>query len=253
MLADAVRLAVGTLTAVRVPAPRRVDARVAGTAMLLAPVAVLPLAAAAAGVVAAGQALGLFPLLTAVLAVAVTVLGSRGMHLDGLADTADGLSSSYDRARALEVMRSGDVGPSGVAAVVLVLAGQIAALAGAVVAGHGVLAAAVGVLASRLVLAPCCVRGIPAARPGGLGSTVAGTVPRAAAAVVLAAGAGLAGAAGLAVGLPLWRGALAVVVGAALAAVLLTRCVRRLGGITGDVLGGCVEVAALGLLATLSA
>jgi len=60
MLGDAARLAVGTLTAVRVRAPRRVDARVAGTAMLLAPLAVLPLAAAAAGVVAAGQDWGCF-------------------------------------------------------------------------------------------------------------------------------------------------------------------------------------------------
>lgn len=248
MLLDAGRLAVGTLTAVPVSAPRRVDARVAGAAMLLAPLAVLPLAAASAGVVAAGQALGLFPLLSAVLAVAVVVLGSRGMHLDGLADTADGLSSSYDSARALDVMRKGDVGPSGVAAVVLVLLGQVAALTGAVVAGHGVLAAAVGVLASRLVLALCCARGIPAARPGGLGSTVAGTVPRVAAAAVLVVGAGLAAAASLLEDLPPWRGALAVVIGAALAGALLVRCIKRLGGITGDVLGACVEVAALGVL-----
>lgn len=252
MLVDGLRLAVGTLTAVPVPAPRRVDSRVAAAAMVLAPVAVLPLAALACGVVAAGQALGLFPLLTAVLAVAVTALGSRGLHLDGLADVADGLSSSYDRQRALEVMQRGDVGPSGVAVLVLVLLAQVAALAGAVAAGHGVLAAAAGVLAGRLVLAGCCARGIPAARPGGLGATVAGTVPRWLAVVVLAAGIVLAGAASLLEGLPPWRGALAVVVAIGFAAVLLARCIRRLGGITGDVLGGCVEVATLGALLALA-
>lgn len=246
-------LAVGTLTAIPVPAPRRVEAREAAGAMLLAPVAVLPLAALAAGVVAAGQALGAFPLLTAVLTVGVTALGTRGMHLDGLADTADGLSASYDPQRALDVMRRGDVGPSGVAAVVLVLLGQVAALTAAVAAGHGVFAAATGVLAGRVVLAACCARGIPAARPGGLGSTVAGTVPRWAAAVALAVAMVLAGAAGLLADLPPWRGALAVVVGAGLAGVLLARCVRRLGGITGDVLGACVEAATLGALITLSA
>lgn len=250
---NALLLAVGTLTAIPVPAPRKVDARVAGAAMLLAPLAVLPLAAAAAGVVAAGEALGLFPLLTAVLAVSVGVLGSRGMHLDGLADTADGLSASYNRARALEVMRRGDIGPSGVAAVVLVLVVQAAALAGAVVAGHGVFAAAAGVLAGRLVLAPACVRGIPAARPGGLGSTVAGTVPRGVAAVALAAGMGLAAAASLLTELPPWRGALAVVAGLLLAGLLLARCVRRLGGITGDVLGACVEASTAGALIVLAA
>lgn len=252
---DPLRLAVGTLTAIPVPAPRRVDRRVAGAAMLLAPVAVLPLAVLAAGVVALGEWLGVFALLTAVLAIAAGVLGSRAMHVDGLADTADGLSAGYDRARALEVMRRGDTGPSGVAAVVLVLLGQVAALAGAIAAGgmaQGVLAAACAVLASRLVLALCCVRGVPAARPGGLGATVAGSVPPWAAAAVLAAGAGLAGAAGLLAGLPLWRSALAVVVGVAAAGLLLARCVRRLGGITGDVLGGCIEVAALGVLVSFA-
>src|SRR5690606_12208937 len=172
---NALLLAVGTLTALPVPAPRAVNSRVAGRAMLLAPIAVLPLAVLVGGLAAAGEALGLPALLTALLCVGAGALGTRGLHWDGLADTADGLSSSYDRDRALEVMRSGDIGPSGVVAVVLVLGGQAAALAGAIAAGHGPFAAVVGVLTGRMVLALCCVRGIPAARSGGLGATVAGT------------------------------------------------------------------------------
>lgn len=250
---DPLRMAVGTLTAIPVPAPRTIDARVARRAMLLAPIAVTPLAALACLIVAAGQLLGLFPLVTAVLAVGAVVLGSRGLHLDGLADTADGLSASYDRARALAVMRRGDVGPMGVATLVLVLLGQVGALTGAIVAGHGVLAAAVAVLASRLMLTLCCVRGVPAARRDGLGTTVAGSVPPWQAAVALGAGIVLAALACALAGLPMWRGALAVVLAACGAAVLLARCTQRLGGVTGDVLGGCVEVAALAALLTLAA
>lgn len=258
---DPVWLSVGTLTALTVPAPGIVDARVAGRAMLLAPVAVLPLALAAAGVVAGADALGLPALLAAVLAVGVVALGTRGLHLDGLADTADGLSragrggalgASYDRARALEVMRKGDVGPMGVATLVLVLLGQVAALAAAVAAGHGIFAVVAMVLLSRLVLAGCCAHGVPAARKEGLGGTVAGTVAQWQAAVALAAGVALTAVGALAADLDWWRGALAAVVGIAFAAVLVARCVQRLGGVTGDVLGASVEAAALGVLLALA-
>ena len=126
---DGLRLAVGTLTAIPVPPPRRVDRRVAGQAMTLAPLVVLPLALAVLVLHGLGARAGAPPPVLAVVALAVLVLGTRAMHLDGLADTADGLSAGYDRERALEVMRRGDIGPSGVAAVTLVLLLDAAALA----------------------------------------------------------------------------------------------------------------------------
>lgn len=249
---NALLLSVGTLTALPVTAPSVVDRRVAGAAMVLAPVAVLPLAVLAAGVTAAGEALGLPALLTALLCIGTGALGTRGLHWDGLADTADGLSAGYDRERALTVIRSGDTGPSGVVAVVLVLGGQAAAITGAIAAGHGPFAVAVGMLAGRLVLALCCARGVPSARPEGLGATVAGTVGRLAAVTTLLAGVALVAAASLPTPLPPWRAGLAVVVGAACALTLLARCVHRFGGVTGDVLGACVETATLGTLVLLS-
>ncbi|MPY84601.1 MAG: adenosylcobinamide-GDP ribazoletransferase [Actinophytocola sp.] len=249
---DALRLAVGTLTAFPVPPPRQVDGDVARRAMLLAPVAALPLAMLAGAVVLSGDAVELPPLLTATGAMGAMALATRGMHLDGLADTADGLGASYDRERALDVMRRGDVGPMGVATVVLVLLAQVAALAGAVAAGHGVFAAVAGVLAGRLVLGVCCLRKVPAARPEGLGAAVAGSTPLWQVAVVLALGVALAAAGGVLAGLPPWRGAVAVLLAVAACGVLLWRCVRRLGGITGDVLGACVEAATLGALLALA-
>ncbi|PXY28306.1 adenosylcobinamide-GDP ribazoletransferase [Prauserella muralis] len=242
-------MALGTLTALPVPAPRVIDRRVAGGAMLLAPLAATPLAALAGAVVLAGDATGLPALATAGLAIGAVALGSRGLHLDGLADTADGLGASYDRERALEIMRRGDSGPTGVATLVLVLIVQCAALAGAVAAGHGVTAAVAGVVAGRAVLPVCCVRGVPSARPEGLGATVAGAVP---VPLALAVPVLVGGLAVLAPGLPWWQGPLAVAASCAAAGLLLARCVRRLGGLTGDVLGAAVELATAAALLVLT-
>ncbi|TNC24651.1 adenosylcobinamide-GDP ribazoletransferase [Amycolatopsis alkalitolerans] len=236
-------MATGTLTALPVPPPRRIDRRVARGAMLLAPVAAVPLAALAGLVMYGGETLGLPSLAVAAVAVGAVALGSRGLHLDGLADTADGLGASYDRERALEIMRRGDSGPTGVAALVLVLIVQCGALA-----AGGVTTAVVGVLAGRCVLSLCCVRGVPSARPEGLGATVAGSVPVSLAALVFLLA---CAAAGFAPGLPWWRGPAAVAAGYAVAGLLLWRCVRRLGGITGDVLGACVEAATAATLLAL--
>lgn len=232
-------MAVGTLTTIPVPAPTVIGKRVAGGAMLLAPLASIPLAAVAALIVWGGDAMGLFPLATAALALGAVALGSRGLHLDGLADTADGLGASYDRERALEVMRRGDSGPTGVATLVLVLIVQCGALTGAILRGNGIVAVVVAVLAGRCVLSLCCVRGIPSARPSGLGATVAESVPQCAALGVLLAATGLSS---LSPGLRWWNGPVAIVAGYGVAALLLARCRRRLGGVTGDVLGACVEV-----------
>lgn len=256
---DPLWMSIGTLTALRVPAPGVIDRRVAGQAMLLAPVASLPPALLACAVVLGGDLAGLPPLLTAALAVGAVGLATRGMHLDGLADTADGLSRAFrggapeDRARALEVMRKGDVGPMGVATLALVLLAQVAALSGAIAAGHGVAAVAAMVLVSRLVLVVCCADGVPAARKDGLGGTVAGSVSRWGAGLALGMGVLLVSLGAEAAGLPWWRGTLAVLLGVACAAPLLVRCVRRLGGVTGDVLGACIEVAALGVVLALAA
>ncbi|WP_328603215.1 adenosylcobinamide-GDP ribazoletransferase [Amycolatopsis sp. NBC_00345] len=252
---DAVRLAVGTLTTVPVPAPRVIDRRVAGAAMTLGPVAAVPLAVVAGLIVAGGNALGLPAPAVAALALGAVALGSRGLHLDGLADTADGLGASYDRAKALDVMRRGDSGPTGIATLVFTLLIQVGALTGAITAGHGVVAVVIAVLVGRCTLSMSCARGVPSARPEGLGATVAGSVPVLVAVAVGLIVAALAGLVlfGLAPGLDWWRGPVAVAVGYAAAAVLLARCVRRLGGMTGDVLGAGVEAAVAGALLALAA
>lgn len=251
---DAVLLAVGTLTVVRVPAPRAVDLRRAGRAMVIAPAAALVPGLGAAVSAAAGRACGLGWTVCAVLALGASAWLTRGLHLDGLADTADGLAASYDRRRALDVMRRGDSGPAGICVLVLVLLLQ-AALVSEAMAEHGVLAAAVGIVVGRLALPLACHRRVPAARPEGLGAAVASSVGPVALAgsalLTVAALAGLWAAAGHVGGVAdasgpaasLGLAAVAAAAGLLAAAGLVLRAVRRLGGITGDVLGACVEVA----------
>jgi len=210
--------------------------------MSLAPGVGLALGAAvgAAGRLAATA--GATPLVAAVLTVAAAVLLTRGLHLDGLADTADGLGAFAARETALAVMRKPDIGPFGVAAVGLALLGQAAA--GAAVLARPWPYAVVGVAAAlgsgRLAIAFACRRGVPAARPDGLGALVAGTVGP----VGLAVGAAAVAAPALwAVPHRPWQGPLAVLAAVAVALVLVRHAVRRLGGVTGDVLGAACETA----------
>ena len=130
----------------------------------------------AAGVLAGFDLLGAPPLLAGLLVVAALALATRGMHLDGLADTADGLGCSGGPRRALEVMRDGPAGPFAVVALVLVLALQASALA-ALLAADRLPAVVLAVAAGRVSFAWCARRGVPPARPDGLGALVAGTQP----------------------------------------------------------------------------
>ena len=69
------------------------------------------------------------PLVAATLSTVATVLLTGGFHEDGLADVADGLGGSYDRERALEIMKDSRVGAFGAMALVLALLAKVALLA----------------------------------------------------------------------------------------------------------------------------
>lgn len=255
MLLDAWRLALGTLTAIPVVPPALVDRRRAGMAMVLAPLAALPLAVAMTLVALAGHALELPVTVTALLALGAAILGNRAFHLDGLSDTVDGMAASYDSERSLAVMKSGTSGPAGVVAVVLVLGLQAFGLA-AVLASQQPLRAAVlagcALCVSRVALASCCVRGVPSARPGGLGDTYTRTVARPVVALMWLASAAVLALLGSWAGLAWWRGALAGALALAVVAVVVARAMRRVGGVTGDVFGAAVELSLAALLVALS-
>jgi adenosylcobinamide-GDP ribazoletransferase len=227
------------------------DRGTAGAAMAWAPAVGLLLGVIAAAVLlAADHPFGLGPLTAAVLAVAALALLTRGLHLDGLADLADGLGSGRPARAALDIMRRSDIGPLGTVTVVLTLLIQVAALSHAESSGGGRGAAALvaAVITGRLAITWACRRGVPAARPDGLGALVAGTVRPAIPAAItlgtLAAAAAAVVISAAVLGEPLgWTLPLAVAAGLAAALGLERHAVRRLGGITGDVLGALAEAA----------
>ena len=252
----ALRLSIGLLTIIPVGDIGDVDRRLARSAMLLAPVVGLVLGTLGALVLIAVHALvptTLGALLAAVLALAALAYLTRALHLDGLADTADALGSGKRAEAALEIARRGDVGPFGVVTLLFVLLVQASALAVVIESGWGAPALILAVVTGRVAAVLACTRGIPPARPDGLGALVAGTIPRVASAVwviVIVIGA---------FGVGMWLGAsgpwampIAVAIGLALALAIVARSVRRLGGITGDVLGASVEVAATAALVALA-
>ena len=242
MAFDAWRLAVGTLTVIPVRPPVEVDRPIAARAMVMAPLAAIPLAALVALLGWLGWMVSLPSLLVGLLMVATLALGSRALHLDGLADTFDGLGATGSRERALAIMKRGDIGPMGAVALIVVLAAQAVAF-GAVVEGpRGAITAGLVVCCSRAVLPVACRRGVPAARLNGLGVAVLGSVPPVvawgvwfSAQVVLVAAAALSAR--------WWLGLVGGVFSITAVLILVRGAVRRLGGSTGDVLGAAVEIA----------
>ena len=245
------RLAISLLTILPVNGPPDVDRRRAGWAMTFAPLVGLGLGIGAALVVF-GVRMWLgspsdspLPALVGLAALAVV---TGGLHLDGLADLADGFGARRDAAGTLEVMRQSTVGAFAVLALFFVLAIQTWALTLAIARHHGTVTMIVAVLTGRLAVTLACAARIGPARPEALGALVVRTVPRARAlsalllgiAVAILAGrldyhGGRFGESGHAV--------LALLLGLLVAAGLRRQAVRKLGGLNGDVLGALVEIA----------
>ncbi|MFD9225284.1 adenosylcobinamide-GDP ribazoletransferase [Streptomyces sp. NPDC060064] len=250
---DGIRFAFGTLTVLPVRVTRW-DRAAARAGMLCAPLAGLVVGLFAAALGGVLMLLGSGPLLAAVATAAVPAALTRGLHLDGLADTADGLGSGKPADDALRIMKQSDIGPFGVITLLFVLLAQVAALTELYGQGwaQGAVAAVVSGVAARLALTLASLTGVPAARPEGLGAAVAEVVPvrigLAVAAVVTAvcaAAGALFGAYGAV------HHALAVAAGLAVAHLLLRHCVRRFGGVSGDVFGALAETAATASLVAL--
>ena len=237
----ALRAAVSTFTLLPVG---RADVSDGAALVLWLPVVGVGLGALA-GLVAAASlgANGTAGLLAALLAIAALALLTRGLHLDGLADTADGLGSRAPAEQALDVMRRSDIGPFGVVAIVLAVGADVAALVMFTPdTWHPLAALVVAAATGRLAVVHAALPGVRAARPGGFGALVAGRVTPLAAAVETAGVLGLSAALGAGIGANPLTWVAAVGVSLVLTFGFRLHVTRRLGGVTGDVFGALVEL-----------
>ncbi|MBC3955329.1 MULTISPECIES: adenosylcobinamide-GDP ribazoletransferase [Pseudomonas] len=181
------------------------------------------------------------PMLHAALLLCAWVLLSGGLHLDGLADSADAWLGGFgDRERTLTIMKDPRSGPIAVVTLVLVLLLKFTAILALIESHHSI----------ALLLAPLIGRSAmlglflstPYVRAGGLGQALSDHLPRGAArqvlltcvvACVLFAG---------------WSGLAAVMVSMVCFLWLRQVMIRRLGGTTGDTAGALLELLEVAVL-----
>lgn len=176
----------------------------------------------------------------AAIAVAFGVALTGALHVDGLADSADALGATT-REDALRIMRDSRIGAYGAVAIALSLILRVAAIGRLAEASDWVAIAAAGALARA---APVVASGwLGYARAGGgVGQMLAGTHPRARAALVASIAIALAcSSAGTA-------GAEAALCAAAVCAACIWWLRRWLGGLTGDAAGATVELTEIAVL-----
>ncbi|MEW6753734.1 MAG: adenosylcobinamide-GDP ribazoletransferase, partial [Candidatus Latescibacterota bacterium] len=182
--------------------------------------------------------------LAAMATVGAWTVVTLGLHLDGLADTCDGLLSWRPRERKLEIMRDSRIGTMGALGLAMVLLAKIAAL-------HALGARWwIGALLAPLWGRWADIYGVfffPAAREGGLGRTFHDQVRRRdfalATAISLGASTLILFPAGALVGLGLLP----------LVHLLARRMVTALGGLTGDTYGALCELGETAVLLSLAA
>jgi adenosylcobinamide-GDP ribazoletransferase len=235
---NGLRLALSWLTVLPVRGPDAVDRVPAGRAIGLAPVVGVLLGVGATAVMWLVGEAGAADLVAGLVTVGALALGTRGMHVDGLADTADGLGSYGTPERAREVMKSGGVGAFGAAALVFAIGIQAFSFAALATEGRW-WDIAVAVAAGRVGVVLVCGMPVQAAPGAGFGALVTATQSRAirvAWAVIAVA------AAGFVVRPYSLLGPLGVAVGLVSAVLLARHCVARFGGLNGDVLGAALEV-----------
>lgn len=175
------------------------------------------------------------PLVTAALLVTSWILLTGGLHLDGLADSADAwIGGMGDQIKTLAIMKDPNCGPAGVVAIVLIILLKIVALYTLVIAGEWIPLLLAITLARTLL--PLLFLTTPYVRNNGLGSSLAANQPRRWSIFIIAA-------VFLLMFLLTDTRYLLLALTAIITFLLLRNMMfHRLGGTTGDTAGALVEI-----------
>ncbi len=249
---DNLRTAIGFLTRIPIATPRVVLSDAAPW---------FPVVGLGIGAIQAAALLGFNEVLpagpSAVLAVALAALITGAFHHDGLADMADAFGGGWNVEQRLTIMKDSRLGTYGTAALILAFATEISVLASltprrgaaAVIAAH-CLSRAIAVATMRL--APLATSpGEPSSRDdagerkglGGLGAAYAQDLGALATVVAV-----LFGVVVTAIAFADWRAAGAIVAAIVAASAVVLLAIRKIGGVTGDVLGAVQQLASLAIL-----
>jgi len=214
---------------------------------LTAAAVAFPLAGATLGLVLAASAYAIMliipPYPTAVVVMALSFFLTRGLHFDGLADTADGLMGTTDREKAFKAMKDSAIGVMGAAVLLFVYLLKLSLLA-CLTTGAIPAAVFLMIVAGRWAIV-CSGSWFPPARDRGLGDLfLRGLKPaiflKASLVAIL-----------VLILVFLWRpdlllpGAIGVLVALGAAYLLAFYASHRLGGLTGDILGAASELGEL--------
>ncbi|SES02801.1 adenosylcobinamide-GDP ribazoletransferase [Propionibacterium cyclohexanicum] len=238
----------GLFTVLPAPAVDEITADLARRAIRSMPLVGLGLGVLAGAAASLVEVLGAGQPLALAAGLAVLAMATGCLHLDGLADTADGLGSRKPAEQALSIMKQSDIGPMGVTAIILVLALEIAAGASPHLGGwRGVWLLVTMPMVARVAAVAATGRWVPCARKGGFGALFAGLTSRVTlAASMLAVILACAGSGYLLFG---WRSAAAAFLAclAAWAVEMLWQrhILARLHGLTGDTFGSLIEMTGL--------
>ncbi|MCC5950125.1 MAG: adenosylcobinamide-GDP ribazoletransferase [Nitriliruptoraceae bacterium] len=198
-----------------------------------------------AWLVYAGTSWLLGPLVAAVAAVAAAAGVTGAFHEDGLADTFDGLWGGWDPEQRIRIMRDSRLGTYGALALLLVVLAQVALLAELDVPGAARALIAGHVVSRAVILVQ--IRALPAVSDQGSGAQVAAPLSGVGLVVAVVVTA-------LVLGLTAGRFAGVLLASALVAVAVLRRAARRrLGGLTGDILGATQQLALLLVVAAVLA
>jgi adenosylcobinamide-GDP ribazoletransferase len=208
-----------------------------------------PVAGLVIGAIVGGIGAGLWelspPLVAGAVAVTAGLLLTGAFHEDGLGDIADAFGGGYTVERRIEIMKDSRHGTYGVAAMCASIVIRMVAV-GSLPGPAAIFASCVAAHVTARSIVVGLMAAAPLADHSGLGADYGRSTTRARAAVALLVGTGITA---LAIG---WWAA-PVLLAAVLAAVAVGALARhKIGGISGDVLGACEQVAECACLVVLT-